>query len=245
MANKLVSVDSSLNLPAAVQAQLQANLAAGFATNVSDAQTAAGSAVTSATNAHNSEVNAAASAASAAAPTDAMVASLIPGTSSTRTALDGVYTHITDLTTEATARGNADTIITESLFISQETAPAHKVGLRWYKPSTKATSISDGTTWNRAQQSFVFGSTTPVAGVTVMFSGNFTTNASGITQAFDLSPYMSAVYDGFGATPGAGAALNAIPQVITLTAFTFKVWNATSVIASQTFPGMAVFHGVA
>jgi len=154
-----------------------------------------------------------------------------------------------DNTTDAlkpisTAQAAANATLTASLFVSQEAAPAHKVGLRWFKPSTKATSISDGTTWTSAQRSFVFGSTTPVAGVTVTFSGTFTTDASGITQAFNLAPYMTSVTAGFASTPNAGAGLLALPNGLTVGAYSFRVWNGAALVASQSFPGIAVFHGV-
>lgn len=91
MADKLVSVDSGLHLPNAVQTQLKADLASDFASEVAAAELASGNATTSAGQAAVSEANAAASAALAAAPTDVMVAGLIPGPSSTKTALDGAY----------------------------------------------------------------------------------------------------------------------------------------------------------
>lgn len=39
---------------------------------------------------------------------------------------------------------------TESLFVAQSAAPAHKPGRRWYNTTTKLSSISDGTNWRPA-----------------------------------------------------------------------------------------------
>lgn len=68
---------------------------------------------------------------------------------------------------------------TESLYVASEAAPAHKAGRRWYKPSTKVTSLSDGAAWHALPYAEWIGSAVCIANgsfTAAIPAGIFTTN---------------------------------------------------------------------
>lgn len=98
--------------------------------------------------------------------------------------------------------------------ITQETAPAHKAGRRWFQPSTRSTKISDGSDWVNVKR-------WDGGGITVM------ADASGIItvpHSLGVTPYFySAVTRIPGSTVGVQQVAIVLPNSASATNVTFLI----------------------